>query len=488
MRKFLIVFAFVSSIALPSILFAQADSIPFKAGDTLTLLAKPWSVAVADFNGDSLPDFVTGSRDNFYFNYFKNNGNGQFADPVQTNIEVSEGGQINSIVASDLDGNGTIDLACAAYYSIFIVSNDGLANFQYERSIGVVNDNSNAAAYNIIAVDLNKDGKPDLVTSNFNKGNIAVHLNKGDLEFDTAVTYSSGSNTYTVCAGDFDGDGNIDLAATNISSASVSIFKGHGDGVFDTATNLSSATSPQYVTACDFDNDGDLDLAVSVISIPAIAIYINDGAGSLTLTHYVLTRNEPRTIYTADLNKDGYQDMAVACIAAGGPGLQIIKGNGDGSFGAASTYYSGSWTQSVAGADFDQDHDTDLVVVNYWYMGTGTITYYENLSGTTSVDDDHNGSQTVPATFSLGQNYPNPFNPGTTISFDLPRRSDVTVSIHNVLGQKVVTVWSGVKGAGTHSVYWNGKDEYDQDMSSGVYFYSLITDDYCETRKMILMK
>jgi hypothetical protein len=73
--------------------------------------------------------------------------------------------------------------------------------------------------------------------------------------------------------------------------------------------------------------------------------------------------------------------------------------------------------------------------------------------------------QKLPAEFRLSQNYPNPFNPATTIKFDLPEASHVSLVIYDVLGRKVAELENGVKEAGYHSATWNATD-----VSSGIYF------------------
>jgi hypothetical protein len=88
-----------------------------------------------------------------------------------------------------------------------------------------------------------------------------------------------------------------------------------------------------------------------------------------------------------------------------------------------------------------------------------------------------------PTAFALYQNYPNPFNPSTNIMFDLPRSSHVTVKVYNVIGQEVCTVVDDVRPAGHYSMQWSGAS-----LASGVYFCTLQTDSFAQTRKMLLMK
>ncbi len=85
-------------------------------------------------------------------------------------------------------------------------------------------------------------------------------------------------------------------------------------------------------------------------------------------------------------------------------------------------------------------------------------------------------------------NYPNPFNPTTSISFSLPNEQDIELSIYNIKGQKVKTLYSGSADKGKHSMVWEGKDANDKSVSSGLYFYKLKTNNNVLTRKMIMLK
>jgi hypothetical protein len=83
----------------------------------------------------------------------------------------------------------------------------------------------------------------------------------------------------------------------------------------------------------------------------------------------------------------------------------------------------------------------------------------------------------------LEQNYPNPFNPSTTIEYALPKPSNVTLKIYNILGEEVATLVSDRLTAGSYSYEWSRP----AGMASGVYLYRLQAGEYLETRKMVLM-
>ena len=94
----------------------------------------------------------------------------------------------------------------------------------------------------------------------------------------------------------------------------------------------------------------------------------------------------------------------------------------------------------------------------------------------------------LPETFTLYQNYPNPFNPTTTIRFEVPTPSQVTLRIYNLMGQEVRTLTRDWFPIGSHQLMWNGKDQRGISVSAGVYIYRLLSQDFQKTRKMVLLK
>ena len=97
-------------------------------------------------------------------------------------------------------------------------------------------------------------------------------------------------------------------------------------------------------------------------------------------------------------------------------------------------------------------------------------------------------SEGIPTEFALHENYPNPFNPTTTLRFDLPEVSDITLIIYNMLGQKVRTFNMQSTAAGYHSVTWDATNDLGEQVGAGVYLYQLQTKDFVKTRKMVLLK
>ena len=94
----------------------------------------------------------------------------------------------------------------------------------------------------------------------------------------------------------------------------------------------------------------------------------------------------------------------------------------------------------------------------------------------------------APSEFTLAQNYPNPFNPTTEISFSIENAADVSLTVFNMLGQKVRVLENASLEAGTHSYKWDGRDELGQSVSTCVYLYTVTDGSRSITKKMALMK
>ncbi len=93
-----------------------------------------------------------------------------------------------------------------------------------------------------------------------------------------------------------------------------------------------------------------------------------------------------------------------------------------------------------------------------------------------------------PDGFQLFQNYPNPFNPSTTIKYSIPIGSQVSLKIYDTLGLEVTTLVDSYKAAGAHAEIWNGKDSRDKNVASGVYLFTMVSNRFIMTKKMLLLR
>ena len=141
---------------------------------------------------------------------------------------------------------------------------------------------------------------------------------------------------------------------------------------------------------------------------------------------------------------------------------------------------------------FVEGKGTTTEIQNYTFMDdlfnvSSSILYYRlkqiDFDGSFEYSEVVEVEINLLSEFSLSQNYPNPFNPTTTIGFSIPQKSNVTLKVFDVLGNKVHTLIDEDMEPGYHQVEFDAKD-----LTSGIYFYKLQTGTFVETKKMILLK
>jgi hypothetical protein len=127
---------------------------------------------------------------------------------------------------------------------------------------------------------------------------------------------------------------------------------------------------------------------------------------------------------------------------------------------------------------------TDVSHATYLYdAGSNIVTQACESGWVYSFDGIASANRQTPDHFTLEQNRPNPFNPVTEIAFNLPEGSMVRLEIFNITGQRVAVLADGYYDAGRYSVTWNASRQ-----TSGIYFYRISTDNFIESKKMILLK
>jgi trimeric autotransporter adhesin len=227
------------------------------------------SVAVADINGDGIPDILAGNSPGSApsIGVLLGNGDGTF-EPAATFASPSL-----SIVVADVNGDGKPDIVTPG--SVFLGNGNG--TFQDAMTFVPADGYS---SYSIVVADVNGDGKPDIVAAGqcngttfaCDPGVVGVLLGNGNGTFQTAVTYTSpGYRTGSVTVADVNGDGIPDIVATNLcatnqgcSAGSLSVLLGNGDGTFQPAVLFSSGVADTTsVAIADVNGDGKPDLLVA---------------------------------------------------------------------------------------------------------------------------------------------------------------------------------------------------------------------------------
>ncbi len=133
--------------------------------------------------------------------------------------------------------------------------------------------------------------------------------------------------------------------------------------------------------------------------------------------------------------------------------------------------------------------NADTLEVRVTVTDKESISVYDEfqiiITNPTNIEVNQNQ---IPKEFELWQNYPNPFNPSTLISYQLPSSGNVKLKIYDTLGKEIKTLVNSFQNEGEHSVIWNGDDESGNQVSSGVYFYSLKSGELNLQKKMILVR
>ncbi|MGA8741409.1 MAG: VCBS repeat-containing protein [Terracidiphilus sp.] len=281
----------------------------------------PYSVAVADVNGDGRPDLVVA---NVYsdssaavgsIGVLLGNGDGTFRPAMSFN---SGAENADSVRIADVNGDGIPDLVVAnecgnsdcTSGAVSVLLGNGNGTFQ-----PAVNYSSAGRYASSVAVaDVNRDGKPDLIVSNWcvssgdcANGTVGVLLGNGNGTFQPAVIYGSGGQyARPAVVADLNGDGKPDLVVAN--DGSMSVLLGNGDGTFQTAKV--TATPPELDTGdgslavMDFNDDGKLDVASGAAGVLLL------GNGDGTFQPPLPLGIEGRGLVAGNFSRDGKPDLA----------------------------------------------------------------------------------------------------------------------------------------------------------------------------------
>ncbi|MCC7313301.1 MAG: VCBS repeat-containing protein [Planctomycetes bacterium] len=331
---------------------SYAPAVNYGAGTT------PYSVAVADFNGDGNRDLAVANRNGDSVSVLLGNGVGTF----QTAVNYFAGSTPWTVAIGDFDGDGEPDLALANnvadQVSVLIGRGDGT----FQTAIAYAAGDSPTSA---VIGDVNGDGRPDLVVANSSSNNVSVLLGNGDGSFQSAVNYGTGHAPISVVVGDLNNDGRLDIVTANDISANgtVSVLLNIGSGTFTTAVDYGVGDRPFSVAIGDLNRDGRLDLGVANVWSNNISVLLGNGDGTLQSAVDYVVGSYPYSIATDDLNGDGKPDLVIALndvkhYAA------VMLGNSHGTFRPAINYVVGGLPYAVAIADLNGDKKGDLAVAN----------------------------------------------------------------------------------------------------------------------------
>lgn len=332
----------------------------------------------ADFNGDGNLD-LAGTRANSVA-VMLGKGDGAF----QSIGEFPVGGQAQDIAAGDFNKDGNTDLVVTINTpQISLSLLKGKGNGKFDAPVNHPNV-SGFDSPSIAASDLNGDGNLDVViahqiscfTAPCNVARtISVMLGNGDATFQPSQEVDVGTGMSRIVVGDFNHDGLKDLGIAG-DSAQVYILNGNGDGTFIQQPTIrlivgnAIGVDATDIDIADFNRDMIQDLVVAIgLNGSRTAILIGKGDGTFQQPTIITDRtlSTPQFLAVADYNRDGFQDIALA-MGDGTRGLmQILHGNGDGTFQPPLHYLVPPPRSSISGgslmsADFNKDGRTDIAL------------------------------------------------------------------------------------------------------------------------------
>lgn len=283
-------------------------------------------------------------------------------------------GTVSELLAADFNGDGFQDaVVISPSESVTVMLADGAGPFLRP----VVTPMAFQTGPPAIG-DVNRDGRNDLIVSDWGSGTAAVLLGNGDGTFTPGATFPTGAIPGPLALADFNGDHLLDVAIGSEDSHStgnpLSVHFGDGSGQFSAPVTTSAGSPIQRLEAGDVNGDGKADLVTG--GFWGVRIFLGNGNGTFSQKSYAAAGG----LLLADFNHDGKLDLAVAAGGTHDGYVDVALGTGDGSMIRSALYACGYDGDFIDGADLDDDGNLDLLIAST--MGSTVAVLRGNADGT----------------------------------------------------------------------------------------------------------
>lgn len=357
----------------------ESAAVQLPAGTCYNYSGAGCWIEAGDFNGDGKNDLLIPGQSSSYVPYFvvlPGRGDGTFADPIVSSFQLPTGDTFNShqVAVADFNGDGLPDIAVPSYYTerTTLYINNGNGSFSTGVALDTYYD-----PYSAFAADVNHDGKPDLIVfvgrGGYYTHGIQVWLGDGKGNFSHAQNYPTDLTAVApVTVADLNRDGNVDVIVHD-QSGNLQVMTGNQDGSFNPPTTVITGKTLEYtmITVADLNGDGVPDL----LNGESAGLDVTIGSSLLSFGPPQLQSFGPLStrIVSADFNEDGVPDAAVGVTG----GIQILFGNRQGAFPDSTVHRVNDPLTFLFAGDFNKDGVSDVVAVT----SSGFVQTYPGIKG-----------------------------------------------------------------------------------------------------------